>query len=82
MPEVEDLRVTYGGAVQALGGVTPSVPVGKVVAVLGSERAGETTLLRAVSSVLRLHGGKVESGSVPFDGESVLGADVSTGPLH
>ncbi|CAA9324170.1 MAG: Branched-chain amino acid transport ATP-binding protein LivF [uncultured Frankineae bacterium] len=77
MLEVEDLRVTYGGAVEALRGVTLAVPDGKVVAVLGSNGAGKTTLLRAVSSVLRLHRGRVESGSVTFDGKSLLGKDPS-----
>ena len=77
MLEVEDLRVTYGGAVEALRGVSLVVPDGKVVAVLGSNGAGKTTLLRAVSSVLRLHRGKVESGSVTFAGKDLLGRDPS-----
>ena len=77
MLEVDDLRVRYGGAVEALRGITLQVPDGKVVAVLGSNGAGKTTLLRAVSSVLRLHRGKVESGSVTFDGTSLLGKDPS-----
>ena len=75
MLEVEDLRVRYGGAVEALRGITLQVPDGKVVAVLGSNGAGKTTLLRAVSSVLRLHKGRVESWSVVFDGTSLLGKD-------
>ncbi|MCW2605676.1 MAG: braG [Frankiales bacterium] len=75
--EVTDLRVTYGGAVEALRGVSLSVPDGKVVAVLGSNGAGKTTLLRAVSSILRLHKGKVESGSITFDGKDLRGRDPS-----
>jgi ABC-type branched-subunit amino acid transport system ATPase component len=77
MLEVEDLRVTYGGAVEALRGITLQVPDGKVVAVLGSNGAGKTTLLRTVSSVLRLHKGRVESGSVTFDGANLRGKDPS-----
>ena len=77
MLEVQDLRVTYGGAVEALRGITLQVPDGKVVAVLGSNGAGKTTLLRTVSSVLRLHKGRVESGSVTFDGQTLLGKDPS-----
>jgi ABC-type branched-subunit amino acid transport system ATPase component len=77
MLEVEDLRVTYGGAVEALRGITLQVPDGKVVAVLGSNGAGKTTLLRTVSSVLRLHKGRVESGSVTFDGTNLRGKDPS-----
>ena len=77
MLEVQDLRVTYGGAVEALRGISLQVPDGKVVAVLGSNGAGKTTLLRTVSSVLRLHKGRVESGSVTFDGQTLLGKDPS-----
>ena len=77
MLEVQDLRVTYGGAVEALRGITLQVPDGKVVAVLGSNGAGKTTLLRTVSSVLRLHKGRVESGSVTFYGQTLLGKDPS-----
>ncbi len=77
MLEVHDLEVTYGGAVQALRGVTLTVPDGKVVAVLGSNGAGKTTLLRAVSSVLKLHRGRIEAGSVTFDGNDLKGRDPS-----
>ena len=77
MLEVNDLRVTYGGAVQALRGVTLSVPDGKVVAVLGSNGAGKTTLLRTISNTLKLHRGKIETGSITFDGQPIAGRDAS-----
>jgi ABC-type branched-subunit amino acid transport system ATPase component len=73
--EVADLAVTYGGAVQALRGITMSVPDGKVVAVLGSNGAGKTTLLRTTSSTLKLHRGKVDAGSITFGGTSLVGKD-------
>jgi branched-chain amino acid transport system ATP-binding protein len=75
--EVSDLEVTYGGAVQALRGISLDVPDGKVVAVLGSNGAGKTTLLRTISSTLRLHRGRVEAGSISFDGRSLAGRDAS-----
>ncbi len=75
MLEVSDLHVTYGGAVQALRGVSLQVPDGKVVAVLGSNGAGKTTLLRATSSTLPLHKGRVETGSIVFDGTDLKGKD-------
>ncbi len=75
MLEVSDLQVTYGGAVQALRGVSLQVPDGKVVAVLGSNGAGKTTLLRAASSVLKLHKGRVEAGSLTLDGDNLLSKD-------
>jgi branched-chain amino acid transport system ATP-binding protein len=73
--DVRDLQVTYGGAVRALRGVSLEVPAGKVVAVLGSNGAGKTTLLRTVSSTLRLHRGRVESGTITFEGHDLRGRD-------
>jgi branched-chain amino acid transport system ATP-binding protein len=75
--EVRDLHVTYGGAVQALRGVSLAVPRGSVVAVLGSNGAGKSTLLRTVSGTLRLHRGRAERGSVRFDGTDLLGQDAA-----
>jgi branched-chain amino acid transport system ATP-binding protein len=69
---VDDLRVTYGGAVQALRGVSLEIPDGQVVAVLGSNGAGKTTLLRAISGTLRRHRGRIESGSIRLD-DTALG---------
>jgi len=65
---VRDLHVSYGGALRALHGVSVEVPRGGAVAVLGANGAGKSTLLRAISGTLRLAGGRVDSGSVEFDG--------------
>jgi ABC-type branched-subunit amino acid transport system ATPase component len=72
---IDQLHVTYGGAVQAVRGVSMDVPDGKVVAVLGSNGAGKTTLLRAISGTLRLHRGRIESGSVRVDGTDLKSRD-------
>ena len=53
--QVRDLSVSYAGAVQALRGVSLSVPEGAVLAVLGNNGAGKSTLLRAVSGTLSEH---------------------------
>jgi branched-chain amino acid transport system ATP-binding protein len=70
---IDSLHVTYGGAVQAVRGVSMEVPDGKVVAVLGSNGAGKTTILRAISGTLKLHRGRVESGSIRY-GDAELGS--------
>ena len=70
MLSIDSLHVSYGG-VQAVRGVSMEIPDGKVVAVLGSNGAGKTTLLRTISGTLKLHRGRVESGSVRFDGTDV-----------
>jgi branched-chain amino acid transport system ATP-binding protein len=75
MLEIKDLRVSYGGAVQALRGVSLEVGDRDVVAVLGSNGAGKSTLLRAISNVLRSHRGRVDGGSVTFNGTPLRGLD-------
>jgi ABC-type branched-subunit amino acid transport system ATPase component len=74
---IEGLHVTYGGAVRAVRGVTMEVPDGAVVAVLGSNGAGKSTLLRTVSGTLGLHKGRVDSGTVTFDGTDLVGRDAA-----
>jgi branched-chain amino acid transport system ATP-binding protein len=72
---IEGLHVTYGGAVQAVRGVSMEVPDGKVVAVLGSNGAGKSTLLRTISGTLRLHRGRVDAGSVRFGDVNLVKSD-------
>ncbi|MQA34329.1 ATP-binding cassette domain-containing protein [Modestobacter roseus] len=74
---VEHLDVSYDGAVQALRDVSLEVAEGEVVAVLGSNGAGKTSLLRAVSRALGSYGGAVTGGTIHFDGVDLAGLDTS-----
>lgn len=65
--EVKDLHVSYG-AIKALRGVNLSVGKGEVVALIGSNGAGKTSTLRAVSGMLR-----PTSGCITLDGQDVTG---------
>jgi branched-chain amino acid transport system ATP-binding protein len=67
MLRVDGLRVSYG-AVTALDGVSFDVPAGSITAVLGANGAGKTSLLRAVSGLVRAHG------TIEFDGQDIRGA--------
>jgi ABC-type branched-subunit amino acid transport system ATPase component len=71
MLSVRGLEVSYGGAVQALRGVSVDVPSSGVVAVLGSNGAGKTTLLRAISGSLPGVGGTIVAGTIELDGRRV-----------
>jgi branched-chain amino acid transport system ATP-binding protein len=56
--EIEDLVAAYG-PVRAVDGVSLSVPAGSITAVLGANGAGKSSLLRAVSGVVRPRSGRV-----------------------
>jgi len=58
MLQVTDLRVAYG-AVSALAGVSLSVEAGVTTAVLGANGAGKTSLLRAMTGMVRARSGTV-----------------------
>jgi ABC-type branched-subunit amino acid transport system ATPase component len=62
---VDDLSVRYGDAM-ALSGVSFAVDAGRVLAVLGSNGAGKSSLARALSGLVRPSGG-----SVRFGGEEI-----------
>jgi len=69
--EVKGLSARYGGAIDSLREVDIRVDEGESVAVLGSNGAGKSSLLRAISGVLALHGGEVTSGSVLWRGTDI-----------
>jgi branched-chain amino acid transport system ATP-binding protein len=56
--EVEELVAGYG-PVRAVDGVSLSVPAGSITAVLGANGAGKSSLLRAVSGIVRPRSGRV-----------------------
>ena len=74
---VSNLHVRYGGVI-ALNGIDVRVPKGAFVSVLGANGAGKTTLVRSITGLLNLHKGRVTSGSIELDGQSVLGQKSST----
>jgi ABC-type branched-subunit amino acid transport system ATPase component len=74
---VEGLDVSYDSAVQALRDVSLEVQPGSVVAVLGSNGAGKTSLLRAVSRALGSYGGAVTGGTIRYQGDDLAGLDAS-----
>lgn len=58
----------YYGPIQVLFGIDLEVGDGEIVALLGTNGAGKTTILRTISGVLR-----PTEGSVTFNGESLIG---------
>ena len=65
--EVRDLCVSYG-EIEALRGVSFAIDEGAVVTLLGSNGAGKSTTLRAISGLVA-----PRSGSILFDGKPIAG---------
>ena len=59
---------TFYGPIQAIRGISLEVPEGKIVAVLGANGAGKTTILRTISGVL-----DADRGEILFEGRSIAG---------
>jgi branched-chain amino acid transport system ATP-binding protein len=69
--EIRDLEVSYGQA-RALNGVSFSVPHNSAMAIVGSNGAGKTSLVRAIAGMLR-----PARGSIVFDGVDITACDSS-----
>ena len=72
--DISNIEVVYNKTIQVLRGLSLKVEAGKVVALLGSNGAGKSTTLKAVSNLLALEDGDVTSGAITFDG-AVSGAE-------
>ena len=58
MLKVEDIQVYYG-AIHAIKGVSFEVNEGEIVALIGANGAGKSTILKTVSGLMHPHSGKI-----------------------
>jgi branched-chain amino acid transport system ATP-binding protein len=69
MLKIENLEVAYGN-IRAIKGISLEVNQGEIVTLIGSNGAGKSTTLRAISGIL-----KPKSGSITFNGERIDGVE-------
>ncbi|MBM4260037.1 MAG: ABC transporter ATP-binding protein [Deltaproteobacteria bacterium] len=69
MLEIRDLDLYYGDA-QALAGLSLDVLRGEIVAIVGANGAGKTSLIRAISGIERSHAGRII-----FDNSDITGSE-------
>ena len=69
MLKIENLEVVYGN-IKAIKGISLEVNQGEIVTLIGSNGAGKSTTLRAISGIL-----KPKSGSITFNGERIDGVE-------
>jgi branched-chain amino acid transport system ATP-binding protein len=67
---VDGVEAIYGDAVLALRGVSFSIPKGTIVALLGANGAGKSTMLKAISNLLGASRGRVTKGTITWRGEA------------
>ena len=65
MLEIKDLEVYYG-VIQAIKGVSFEVNEGEVIALIGANGAGKTTILHTITGLL-----EARKGNVTFDGKDI-----------
>jgi branched-chain amino acid transport system ATP-binding protein len=70
MLKVDNLRVAYGH-IEVLKGISFSVEMGEIVALIGSNGAGKTTTLSTISGLLRPSAGKIS-----WKGEEIQSAAI------
>src|SRR4030088_3253932 len=69
MLSVRNLDLFYGDA-QALSGVSLEVPKGAIVAIIGANGAGKSSLIRAIAGIE-----KSRSGSISYEEHEILGLE-------
>jgi branched-chain amino acid transport system ATP-binding protein len=69
MLKIENLEVAYGN-IKAIKGISLEVNQGEIVTLIGSNGAGKSTTLRAISGIL-----KPRSGSITFNVERIDGVE-------
>ncbi len=73
MLNLNNIEVIYDNVILVLRGVSVEVPEGGITTVLGANGAGKTTMLKAVSGLLRPERGEVTRGSIEFNGDRIDG---------
>jgi len=69
MLSITNLQVFYDHAVEAVRDVSLEVGEGRIVALLGSNGAGKSTVLKAICGVLYPEEGEITGGSIRYGGE-------------
>ena len=68
--QIKELVIDYG-IVKAVKGINIDVPKGSIIALLGANGAGKSTVIRSVSGIV-----KVKSGSIELAGENIANTDM------
>src|ERR1700741_996761 len=73
--EIKDLSVSFrdnGGKVEAVGGISLSVPEGSTVGVVGESGCGKTVTALSIMRLIPEPPGRIDDGEIIFDGVNLL----------
>jgi len=68
---VQNLEVVYQDVILVLRGISFTVKEGDIVALLGSNGSGKTTVLRSITGLLDVQNGDITKGSISFDDKDI-----------
>ncbi len=71
---LDNVEVVYKRAITAVQGVSINVFAGQIIAILGTNGAGKSTTLRAITGFLGLDDARVTEGTIRFKGEAIENA--------
>ena len=71
MLSVKNLEVVYQDVILVLKGISINLPKNQVVALLGANGAGKTTVLRAISGLLDIQNGTITKGEVIYNEKNI-----------
>src|SRR2546430_10529476 len=71
MLRLNNVEVVYDRAILVLKGISLDVPEQRIITLLGSNGAGKSTTLKAISGLLKPERGEITRGSVEFNGERI-----------
>ncbi len=75
MLTLNNVEVIYNDIILVLKGMSMHVPEGQIVGLLGSNGAGKSTTLKAISGLLKPEDGEVTDGSIEYRGEPIHNRD-------
>ncbi len=75
MLTLNNVEVIYNDIILVLKGMSMHVPEGQIVGLLGSNGAGKSTTLKAISGLLKPEDGEVTDGSIEYRGEAIHNRD-------
>ncbi|MGB1249456.1 MAG: ABC transporter ATP-binding protein [Candidatus Promineifilaceae bacterium] len=77
MLSLNNIEVIYNDVILVLKGMSLEVPKGKIIALLGSNGAGKSTTLKAISGLLKQEDGEVTDGSIVFEDNDIHELDAA-----